>query len=330
MHIVYFDSGTTNTRVYLIADLQVIDVIKEDFGSRDVSITGNDKLLLHNLKMLYYQLLDKNRLKDIDIERIYASGMVTCPFGITEIPHLSTPVSLEKLRDGIHQHFEQEFFNRSIFLIRGVKTLSEGFPLDTGNIAEVNNVRGEEIESFGLLSILPHEYAKSNLVVIFPGSHTHIIYLSGGVIKDILSTFSGELYHAIASDTVFSASIKNAGRELISEMVILGYECLKKYGFNRAIYIAHAIKIFDVSDNIGIRSYINGVISAGMVLALKKTMRKKWRKVENIIVAGSNDMVYIDEMVLKYAIKGIRITPIVVSDIDSFAVRGMLEIIKQE
>ena len=329
MHTVYFDSGTSNSRAYLIREHQTVDFAKKNVGSKDVSISGNNMVLLYGLKELYKQLLERNGLTDGDIDEIYASGMVTCPFGIKEVSHITTPVSLKKLRDSIYTHYEPKLFCRNIFLIRGVKTISEDYFPDIKDIAEVNNVRGEEIEIFGLLSGLQDEYENSNLAIFLPGSHTHVAYVRQGVLCDILSTFSGELHHAIASETIISASIRDPIEKLDNEMVLLGYKYLKEYGLNRALYIAHAMKIFNISDNTEIKSYISGVINGGTILAFKKVLTKKWRDINAIIVAGGNVMVQIDEIILKRTINNIQIISVPSSDTDSFAVKGFIKMLKQ-
>lgn len=329
MYNVYFDSGTSNTRAYLINDYSAIDVIKRNIGSKDVSITRNNTVLIEGLKDLYDQLLDKNELADADIKGIYASGMVTCPFGIKEASHISTPVSLKKLRDSIYTHYESQIFKRNIHLIRGVKTITEDFMVNKNNIVDVNNVRGEEIEIFGLLTGLSNELMNANLAVFLPGSHTHIAYIKQSILHDILSTFSGELFYAISSCTVLSSSIESESNCLNEEMVLRGFKCLKEHGINRALYIAHAMKVFGVSDNVERKSYISGVVNGSTVLAFKKMMMEKWKEVDKIIVAGCNEMTKINEIILKEEINNVDIMTIFASGNDSFAVKGLLEILRQ-
>lgn len=329
MYNVYFDSGTSNTRAYLIKDYTAMDAVKRNIGSKDVSIARDHTVLIEGLKELYDQLLRKNELTDTDVRGIYASGMVTGPFGIKEVPHVSTPVSLKKLCDSIYTHYESGVFKRNIYLIRGAKTVAEDYRVNSKNIADVNNVRGEEIELFGLLAKLPEDLINASLAVFFPGSHTHIAYVKQGVLQDILSTFSGELFYAISSGTILSSSIESESGSLDEEMIRYGFRRLKEYGINRALYIAHAMKVFDVSDNLRIKSYLCGIVNGSTVAAFEKVMAEKWKEVDSIIVAGSNEMIGINEILLKEAIKNVEIMTIFASEKDSLAVKGFLEILKQ-
>lgn len=330
MYNVYFDSGTSNTRAYLLKDYDIIDVVKKNIGSKDSSIAGSNRVLIKGLKELYDQLLENNKIDDNQIEGIYASGMITSPFGIKEVPHLSTPISLEKLYKGIYTHYEPEFFKRDIHLIRGVKTIPDGFTADRYNIGDVNNMRGEEIEIFGILSGLPDEWKKGNTAIFLPGSHTHVAYVKQGVLHDILSNFSGELYHAISTSTILSNSIQCDTDELDEEMVLLGFRNLKEYGINRALYIGHATKIFNACNNLERKSYLEGVINGGVVSAFEYTVRKKWNGIDKILITGSsNNMTRVYEIILKETQLKADVSAIIASGKQSFAVKGFIEMLKK-
>jgi 2-keto-3-deoxy-galactonokinase len=329
MYNVYFDSGTSNTRAYLLKDNHVVDVIKKNIGSKDSSIAGSNLVLIKGLKQLYDELLANNKLEDKEIKGVYASGMVTCPFGIEEVPHLSTPISLQKLYDGIYTHYEFQLFKRDIHLIRGAKTITDDFKVDKYNIPTVNNMRGEEIEIFGILSELPDKWRKGDIAIFLPGSHTHIAYVKQGVLHDILSTFSGELYHAISTGTILSSSIQCGIDELDEEMVLLGFRNLKEYGLNRAIYIAHAMKIFNVSNNLERKSYLEGVITGGVTLVFEKAIQEKWYAIDKVIVAGNNNIAKVYEITLKEIDQKVDVMTLVASGKQSFAVKGLLEILKK-
>lgn len=328
MYNVYFDSGTSNTRVYLLYNNSVMHFLKERLGSRDSSIIGGNTVLLKGLKQLYDRLLECNKLDDKKIQNIYASGMVTSPFGIVEVPHLSTPVSIKQLYDGIYPYFEKRYFKRNIHLIRGVKTIPDNFPVDKYNIASVNNMRGEEIEVFGVLSEKPEEWKTGGMAVFLPGSHTHIAYIKDGMLCDILSTFSGELFHAVSTNTILSGSI-DSGKQLDEEMVSLGFRELKQYGLNRALYVAHTMKIFKASDDRGRKSYLEGVLTGGVASAFEEILRNKWRDVDTVLVAGNCYITEVYAIILRGMEKKLNILTLTATEKVSFAVRGLLEVLKQ-
>jgi len=326
MHFVYFDSGTTNTRAYLVKDGIILDMVKSGIGSKDSSIASSNLVLLEGLKKLYDELLHRNSMNESQIADIYASGMVTSPFGIKEVPHISTPVSQKKIFDSIYIHHEALFFNREIKLIRGVKTVAPDFKADTDSIAEVNNMRGEEIEVFGIIPNLNPQWENEDIAVFFPGSHTHVALIKNRELVDIWSTFSGELFHAVTTETILSNSVSVAGSAIDPKLALLGLKNLNKYGFNRALYICHAMKIFNAADNLQRKSYLEGVIAGGIIFGFKQIAEQKWRGVTRIVLAGRKSLTNIYEILLTDTMPYCEITTITVDEKNSLAVQGFISI----
>ena len=129
-HILYFDSGTSNTRAYLLdREFRICDSAKRAVGSKDSAIAGTNRVLIEGMKALYDQVLAANSLTDGDVEAIYASGMVTSPYGLKEVPHLVLPMTVRDFADSLYPFHEDTCFHRDIFLVPGLKTLSDDFSL---------------------------------------------------------------------------------------------------------------------------------------------------------------------------------------------------------
>ncbi len=293
MYIFYFDCGTSKTRGYLIKDGKIIEIHKKDIGSKDVSIQNDKSVLINGMKIIYDTLLINHNLEDKDICKIYASGMITSPFGLKEVPHAVTPIDKWKMKESIHVHYEDNKFNRDINLILGLKTTKSTGTFE--NIENINNVRGEEIEVMGILNHIPELWKSSKYIVIIPGSHTHTLMLEGETILDIYSTFSGELFHAVTTSTILSSSTEldnnsDIALDFNSNAVAMGCRNLKKYGLARALYIVHAMKIFDVGDNKFRRECLNAVINGSVVESLKLNMNTEWKDIKRIAVYGDENM----------------------------------------
>ena len=70
-YIVYFDSGTSNSRIYLLdKDFQVLYVDKKNVGSRNSSIEGSNRVLIEGLYELYTKLLQEKHLTEEDVTSI--------------------------------------------------------------------------------------------------------------------------------------------------------------------------------------------------------------------------------------------------------------------
>jgi 2-dehydro-3-deoxygalactonokinase len=329
MKTVYFDSGTSNTRAYLLDDAVIVDRSKRNVGSMHVSMNGNNDILLRNLKEMYDDLRDRNHIAQTEPISIFASGMVTCPYGIFEVPHLTTPVSATQLGNCTYAYREDRYFKQTLNLIRGVKTVKDGMLLNVDNIQAVNNMRGEEIETFGILSCYGEACFKERLAIILPGSHTHIVYVAAGEIVDLLSTFSGELFHALTKETILADSIDLESDQIDERLLLEGVKNLRVYGLNRALYLAHAMKIFAVSDKVGRKSYLTGVIFSGIIDAFIDQLNRRWTTVDRIVIAGNRYITNIYAKLVAARITKIPTETFVASEHEELAVLGFIELLKK-
>ena len=290
MYHIYIDSGTSNSKLYLVKGKQSVDAIIANVGTKDSAISGSNDVLLKGLKEIYDRALKKNNLQDKDIESIWLSGMVTNPFGIVEVEHVNTPVDGQKLLEQRYIHFEDKYFHRELNLIRGVKTAQPGQKVTMENIDQMNNVRGEEIEVVGMVArgVIPKE---EDCVMISPGSHTHMLYIKNGTITDIVSNFTGELNYAIKKDTILGGELSGEDIVLTKEYVLQGYEMLKTYGLARALYIIHATKVFDVCENETRDCLLSGIICGGVIDMLKYKTDRNWNGVKKVVIIGGKNYI---------------------------------------
>lgn len=292
-------------------------------------MAGTSSVLLRGLWQLYIEMLQTNGIRESQLDAIFASGMVTSPFGIKEIPHLSTPVSASDLYEGLYAHYEPIYFKQQIKLIRGVKTVGENVTLDINSVCEVNNMRGEEIEIFGIMDTLTSLQQK-DIAIILPGSHTHVAYIKNECLFDIWSTFSGELFDAVSKHTILSSSVSTQDESIDEELALLGFENLRSFGINRALYICHAMKIFAVADNLSRKSYLEGIIAGDIVNGLKSLLDNKWSGVQAVVIAGDSRLTHIYEILLKKVLPSLDTISLAQTKACSFAVKGLLKILSSK
>lgn len=320
-NLVYFDSGTSNTRAYLLdQNFQVRYVAKKAVGSKDSAIAGTNRVLIEGMKALYNQVLAENGLEDGDISAIYSSGMVTSPYGLKEVPHLPLPLTVKDFANSLYPFREDTCFHREIILVPGLKTLSDDFSF-------VNNMRGEEIEIIGALDELKARDDTQDVALIMPGSHTHVTYIQGEEIKGIISNFTGELFYAIQKDTILSPVLTPDGKELDPEMVKQGYENLQRFGFNRAIYICHAMRLFQQGTPQQRFSYGEGVIMGGVRESLEYYCEHLWPKCRTAVLVSDEFMYKLFSTLLEGSKYIDRVLWMPISETKSYAVSGLKKII---
>jgi hypothetical protein len=150
-------------------------------------------------------------------------------------------------------------------------------------------------------------------------------------ILDIFSMFSGELFHAITTSTILSNSTYvdlYSKNEIDIKTISTGCENLNKYGFLRAIYIAHAMKIFDVGDNQLRRDLISSVINASVVQSIGLNITNKWRDVKHIVIYADEKTLSIYREAIRYFIPTLTENIVAINRNNiNCAVEGLMSII---
>ena len=279
---VYYDSGTTNSRAYLLGEnCELLATAKREVGSKDSALAGSNKVLILALKELYDELLSQTGLSDGDVDAIYASGMITCPSGLHEVPHLTMPLTVEEFISQIVPFYEDTLFNRVINLVPGLRTLGDSIDL-------VNNMRGEEIESLGVMGEVQRLFGDEPVGLVFPGSHTHTVRVRGNVLEDALSNIGGELYAAIEKDTILGTVLRVRPAHYDADMLSLGVANLHRYGFNRALYIIRAMDLFSRETPERRAAYAEGVILGGLCDSLDEACSTRWKDLHHIAVVAED------------------------------------------
>lgn len=248
------DGGTTNTRISLVKDYEVIETLKYNVGAR-AGIDDN-LLLKKTVKNGISKLLSQNGLKKEDITRILASGMITSEFGLFKLDHAVTPVGLAELHEVMHEVVLEDISEIPFVFMRGVKTGCK-------TLEDADMMRGEETELMGIMSV-----DDSECVYILPGSHSKIIKTdSAGKIVGFATMLTGEMTAALAQNTILKASV-DFFDSIDSDYLVKGYEYCNSKGINEALFKVRILKnIFNCSD-LKVYSFYMGVILCGEVDAV--------------------------------------------------------------
>ncbi|HIT65743.1 MAG TPA: 2-dehydro-3-deoxygalactonokinase [Candidatus Merdisoma merdipullorum] len=320
---IYYDSGTSNSRIYVLDSREeVVYRKKAAVGSKDSAIAGSNRVLIEGLKGLYDAALEELGLQEEDIGEIYASGMVTSPYGLKEVPHMILPVTAKTFADHIVRFYEGTCFQRELCLIPGLKTADQ-------DISGVNNMRGEEMEILGTLDSVGKMCGDQDAALIFPGSHTHVTCVNGNDIKGIVSNFTGELFHALKTGTILSPVLDvNVGESGLNPAEVKrGVENLKKMGFNRAIYICHAMRLFQYGTPEDRFSYAEGVINGGVRESLEYYCREFWHDCHTAVVVSEEFMFRLFQIIFEDSKLIRQVLWLPISPQKSYAVEGLKKIL---
>lgn len=238
------DGGTTNTRINLVCNKQVIDSAKFNVGAR--SGIDNKSLLRTTIRDGITAILEKNNMKKEDIVRILASGMITCEFGLVELPHTVLPAGIDELHNVMHEVVLEDISDIPFVFMRGVKTAME-------QLESSDMMRGEETELMGVF--------RDEAVYILPGSHSKIIKTDAdGKIVGFATMLTGEMFAALSQGTILKDAVMLSDFAIEKESLLRGYNYCLKNGINDALFKVRILKNIFKKEPSEIYNFFMGII----------------------------------------------------------------------
>lgn len=246
------DGGTTNTRVTLIKNRDLIDGIKLSIGAR--KSIENKELLKSEIKRAINMLMERNSVCPKDIIAILASGMITSEFGLCHLEHIPTPTGIKELYEGIKRIRLPEISEIPFAFIRGVRISDSSFE-------KLDVMRGEETE---LMGIINPDFGEC--IYILPGSHSKIIKVDAeGRIVDFSTQMTGEMIAALSQGTILKDAVDLNISEINNDYLLRGYDCAVREGINKSLFKVRVLKKFCGSDKVETYSFFLGVVLSGEI-----------------------------------------------------------------
>lgn len=255
------DGGTTNTRIYLVENKNILKSIKLSLGAKDC--TEDNSYFKKSIKEAIENILKDLNLTENDITAIIASGMITSESGLFAVKHTNTPAGLKELHNSIQKTVIEEISSIPFCFISGVIVKNEDF-------LSTDMMRGEETEIFGLLTEETKNYA-----FVLPGSHSKIITLdSQNRIESCVTLLTGEMIFSLWNSTILKDSFSLDFEDFSAEYLEKGYDACLEFGINQAIFKTRILKNIFGAKSKECYSYFLGVIFADEIKAIKKTSKK--------------------------------------------------------
>lgn len=279
MLIITIDAGTTNTRVRIWRENKVIADTSEPVGVRDTAITGNRNKLISGIK----KALDRALAGTCEQYEIVASGMITSDVGLHTVPHLCAPVSFDDLVRGTVAHTIPEISSQPIWFIPGVK--NNVAAVDEDNIDAMDVMRGEEIETFGLL--IQHNIQGPALIVL-PGSHSKYVLIDERQrIVSCATTMAGELLDVLTHQTILANSLDgNFASNLDDDYLLKGATSCRQVGLARSCFTVRLLDLFTQSTPNQRANYLLGATLYSDLQAMKHSLALNLRQETHIVISG--------------------------------------------
>ena len=241
MHIITIDTGTTNTRVKLWRDGTLVAEGFAPVGVRDTAVTGNTSALEKGVREALGEALVAGGIREADVGLLLASGMITSNMGLWEVPHILAPAGLPELAAGMMCADLPEATSHPIWFVPGVKNFTGAVTLE--NCDQVDMMRGEEVETFGLLA---QTKVTGPAIVILPGSHTKFVQLDeSNRIAGSMTSIAGELLSVITHNTLIASALdKSFAQSIEPEALLAGAKHGRRVGLGRACFQVRLLDLF--------------------------------------------------------------------------------------
>ena len=227
---IFTDVGTTNTRVWLVLDGQVLAGAQAQVGVRDTARVGNNRKLRETLKLLIDAAVAEGGAEPTVF---VAAGMIGSASGLAEVPHVPAPAGVAQLAAGTRRFAFPDVTPLPILIVPGVRT--GALMGDPDSVCDADVMRGEETLCMGLLPIgaLSPPAAVLNL-----GSHWKAIRVdAGGRVVGSATTLSGEMIHAVQSGTILASAVPQGRPAALDEAWVLrGMREQRRSGLARAMF----------------------------------------------------------------------------------------------
>jgi len=234
--------GTTNTRVWLMRGDQVISAASRAVGIRHAARDGLHPVIQNLLQDLIAEVTGKPEAVSAGFTptHIAASGMITSSLGLAEVPYSLAPAGIRELAGASRWYRFPNVSDLPFLLVPGVRT----GPANAADFVRESDVmRGEETLCAGLVAL---RIVPLPAVVLNLGSHWKAIRLDDdGKIHSSITSLTGELIHALQTQTILAGSVPNDRPPRLSpEWVEAGMREQRKSGLSRALF---AVRLLDLA-----------------------------------------------------------------------------------
>ena len=300
------DSGTSNTRISLVCDGKAVKTLSFSVGA--TKNIGNRSILSQTVKNGIETLLHDTAQNESDIECVICCGMITSEFGLLELAHIPTPVSIKEMHKNVYKCLLPEIANIPFAFIRGVK--SDFSSLETADV-----MRGEETEVVGAF--------KGDGLYVLPGSHSKIISVDETcTIKDFKTMLTGEMLFAITQDTILKDAVTLGDFDVDETALKDGYFYAKTHGINEALFKIRLLKTHFGKTDVERYNFLLGVILQDEIDYILSKNAKK------IYIGGRKAIKNATALLLKTFSQS-EIAALSDTDVENSLISGMLKIYKE-
>ncbi len=193
------DWGTTSFRLRLI-EAATKNILAETKSAQGIAATyalckeqpGTGRILFYtNFILQQIVVLEQQYGYSLDNITILISGMASATIGMVELPYKVIPFQI--MEAGLYTQIipATPQCRHTIILISGVRSANDA-------------MRGEETMMAGCTI----EEVAGEQLFIFPGTHSKHLVVQNGILKDLKTYMTGEIFNLLSSKSILAASVE--------------------------------------------------------------------------------------------------------------------------
>ncbi len=231
---IFIDTGTTNTRVWLVCGDQIRAHQTAMVGVRDSAREGSTAKLQAALRELIREVQ-----ADEPAACVIAAGMITSSLGLADVPHIVAPAGLRELAEATQSYSFPSVTDLPVFLVPGIR--SGAAICDYNSVADVDVMRGEETLCAGLVEC---GLAPLPCTVLNLGSHWKAIQIDGaGRVQASVTSLTGELIFATQTNTILASAVPHERPVNIAyDWAAAGMREQRQAGLARALFCVRLLE----------------------------------------------------------------------------------------
>lgn len=280
--MICIDTGTTNTRVWLLdSEGRIVARAQQSVGVRDTARQASLNPLKNTLRELIQDMRSKGASGSAPAF-VVAAGMITSAQGLHEIAHLPAPAGLAQLARAVECRLFPEITDLPIYFVPGVRCGPREKRRES--VLETDLIRGEETLCVGLLEL---GLLKPLGTLLNLGSHWKAIHLDGsGCIARSTTSLSGELTQAVQTQTILSSAVPHERPDAIEDTWMqAGMQEMRRSGLARALFCVRLLEQAGQGTPEDRLSFLIGALTAAdLDPLLSQGLLEKER---DVVIAGS-------------------------------------------
>ena len=231
---IFIDTGTTNTRVWLVRGTEILAHKTAMMGVRDSAREGSTTRLRDCLRELIADVQTTEKAVCA-----IAAGMITSALGLADVPHIAAPAGIAELAAATQRHTFSDVTDLPVLLVPGIG--SGPAKCDFHSVTDVDVMRGEETLCAGLVQL---GLAPLPCTVLNLGSHWKAIQLDAeGRIASSVTSLTGEMIFTTQTQTILASAVPHERPVNIAyDWAAAGMRTQRQAGLARALFCVRLLE----------------------------------------------------------------------------------------